>query len=84
MKKAEQEIDATPLEGEAEKKDGKLVVAEEISVGRVGWKACECTVRTGGEDLLNNMRGQSWCTLAVSRRQRGSRRTGRSISARWS
>ncbi|TFK92734.1 P-loop containing nucleoside triphosphate hydrolase protein [Polyporus arcularius HHB13444] len=39
MEKAEQEVDAAPLEGEAEKKDGKLVVAEEISVGRVGWKA---------------------------------------------
>ncbi|KAI0709575.1 P-loop containing nucleoside triphosphate hydrolase protein [Cerioporus squamosus] len=39
MEKAEEEIDAAPLEGEAGKKDGKLVVAEEISVGRVGWKA---------------------------------------------
>ncbi|RPD53734.1 P-loop containing nucleoside triphosphate hydrolase protein [Lentinus tigrinus ALCF2SS1-7] len=37
LDKADEEIDTPPLEGEA--KDGKLVVAEEISVGRVGWKA---------------------------------------------
>ncbi len=80
----EEEIDADPLEGEAEKKDGKLVVAEEISVGRVGWKACECAVRAAGEDLLTEMSGQLWSTSAVLRRQRGSRRTGRYISARWS
>ena len=42
LKKAEEEIDTFPLDGAAETKDGKLVIAEEISVGRVGWKACKC------------------------------------------
>ena len=40
--KIEEEVDApTPDNGEKEKK-GKLVLEEEVSVGQVGWSACEC------------------------------------------
>lgn len=42
--KAEHTVDQTTVEpeGEAQKSDGKLIVAEEISEGHVSWAACMC------------------------------------------
>ncbi|CCM01503.1 uncharacterized protein FIBRA_03559 [Fibroporia radiculosa] len=39
IEKAEQAIDESEPAGEAKKADGKLIVAEEVSVGHVSWKA---------------------------------------------
>ena len=41
LPKADQVVDNTAKTAEDSPKDGKLVVAEEISTGRVGWNACE-------------------------------------------
>ena len=40
------ELDETEEATETQQTDnkkGKLIVAEEIAIGRVSWKACECT-----------------------------------------
>jgi hypothetical protein len=39
LETSEKEIDAPPAGDEAKKKKGKLVVAEEIAIGHVSWKA---------------------------------------------
>lgn len=41
IRKADDEVDATEPDEPAKKGDGKLVVAEEIAEGHVGWPACE-------------------------------------------
>lgn len=40
IKKAEQEVDHAEPDESSKKADGKLIVAEEISEGHVGWPAC--------------------------------------------
>lgn len=44
IKKAENEVDHEEPNVEAKKSDGKLIVAEEVSVGHVSWAACETNV----------------------------------------
>ena len=41
LQKADNEVDATEPDEPAKKSDGKLVVAEEVAEGHVGWPACE-------------------------------------------
>ena len=42
MKQAEEEVDLYDEPEVKKSSDGKLVLAEEISEGHVGWKPCQC------------------------------------------
>ena len=42
VKQAEEEIDLYDESEVKKSSDGKLVLAEEISEGHVGWKPCQC------------------------------------------
>lgn len=44
IEKAEHTVDDQQPVEESKKSDGKLIVAEEISVGHIGWPACMCIV----------------------------------------
>ncbi|KAJ6594276.1 hypothetical protein B0H19DRAFT_1094788 [Mycena capillaripes] len=48
LEAAEKEIDSTSAAEEPKKKDGKLIVAEEIAIGRVTWKALNIYFRGMG------------------------------------
>jgi ABC-type methionine transport system ATPase subunit len=51
--KEDKEVDAPPADGEAvPKSDGKLIVAEEIAIGAVGWAPSKSAVLTSGRVSL--------------------------------
>jgi ABC-type methionine transport system ATPase subunit len=54
LKKSSEEVDATPTDGEAAPKtDGKLIVAEEIAIGAVGWAPGKSDVLHSGHASLS-------------------------------
>lgn len=70
IEKAEQEVTTPKPETlEATKSTGKLVVAEEMEDGHVGWTACEYHHRSVHAKLAHAYQ-QSNCTLAICRRDR--------------
>lgn len=70
IEKAEQEVTTPKPEAvEATKSAGKLVVAEEMEYGHVGWTACEYHRHSIHATLAHGM-AQSNCILATCRRSR--------------
>ena len=71
LQKAEQEIDGEKAEdANASSSAGKLVVAEEVAVGHVGWRTSERTIHLLMHSHSDGGGSQCCCTLATCRRGR--------------
>ena len=53
IEKAEHTVDDQQPVEESKKSDGKLIVAEEISVGHISWPACMCIVVISSSDTYS-------------------------------
>lgn len=58
LQKADNEVDATEPDEPAKKSDGKLVVAEEVAEGHVGWPACKIFPFASASKVSYGLRSQ--------------------------